>query len=165
MFDFDVGKLLLIGVVALIFIPPKDLPNALRQLGRIVGQARRMAADFQGQFGEAMREAELSQIKDELGQLKQQASVEDAFSHVADMLETKVDLPQAPGEPAPPPAVETAAAPPSEAAPAGTASESAETLPPHTPMPQPAPIPVAPTPVTEPAPLPAGSAAGPGKSP
>ena len=43
MFDFDVGKLLLIGVVALIFIPPKDLPQALRQLGRLLGQARRMA--------------------------------------------------------------------------------------------------------------------------
>jgi sec-independent protein translocase protein TatB len=160
MFDFDVGKLLLIGVVALIFIPPKDLPNALRQLGRIVGQARRMAADFQGQFSEAMREAELSQIKDELGQLKQQASVEDAFSHVADMLETKVDLPQAPGEPAPPPAADMVAATQSEAA-----SGSADTLPPHTPMPQPAPIPVEPASVTEPAPLPAGSAAGPGKSP
>ena len=60
MFDFDVGKLLLIGVVALIFIPPKDLPEALRQLGRLVGQARRMAADFQSQFNEAMREAELT---------------------------------------------------------------------------------------------------------
>ena len=89
MFDFDVGKLLLIGVVALIFIPPKDLPNALRQLGRLIGQARRMAADFQGQFSEALREAELSDIKDELHNLKQKASVEDAFSHVADMLETE----------------------------------------------------------------------------
>jgi len=74
MFDFDVGKLLLIGVVALIFIPPKDLPAALRQLGRIIGQARRMAADFQGQFSEALREAELSDIKDELHNLKQKAS-------------------------------------------------------------------------------------------
>ena len=93
MFDFDVGKLLLIGVVALIFIPPKDLPNALRQLGRLIAQARRMAADFQGQFSEALREAELSDIKDELHNLKQKASVEDAFSNVADMLETKVETP------------------------------------------------------------------------
>ncbi len=63
MFDFDVGKLLLIGVVALIFIPPKDLPEALRMLGRLVGQARRMATEFQGQFNEALREAELTQIQ------------------------------------------------------------------------------------------------------
>ena len=63
MFDFDVGKLLLIGVVALIFIPPKDLPEALRQLGRFIGQARRMACDFQSQFSEALREAELSKSR------------------------------------------------------------------------------------------------------
>jgi sec-independent protein translocase protein TatB len=128
MFDFDVGKLLLIGVVALIFIPPKDLPNALRQLGRIIGQARRMASDFQGQFSEALREAELSQIKDELHNLKQKASVEDAFSHVADMLETKVETP-APPEAAGPeaPAVEAAS------------PETAPTAP--VPMPQLAPLP------------------------
>ena len=89
MFDFDVGKLLLIGVVALIFIPPKDLPNALRQLGRLLGQARRMAADFRAQFNEALREAEMRDLKDEFTNLKQKASVEGACSHVADMLETR----------------------------------------------------------------------------
>lgn len=150
MFDFDVGKLLLIGVVALIFIPPKDLPNALRQLGRLIAQARRMAADFQGQFSEALREAELSDIKDELHNLKQKASVEDAFSHVADMLETKV------AAPAPASAVDSApVSPPSEAAPAST----------PTPLPQPAPMPA---PLTEslpePLPLHEVSKAGPGNA-
>jgi sec-independent protein translocase protein TatB len=91
MFDFDLGKLLLIGVVALIFIPPKDLPDALRQLGRLIGQARRMASDFQGQFSEALREAELSQLKDDLHNLKQRASVEDTFGRIADMLEKPVE--------------------------------------------------------------------------
>ena len=87
MFDFDVGKLLLIGVVALIFIPPKDLPEALRMVGRLVGQARRMAAEFQSQFHEAMREAELTEIRDGLNDLKQKTSMEGALSRVADMLE------------------------------------------------------------------------------
>lgn len=87
MFDFDVGKLLLIGVVALIFIPPKDLPEALRTLGRLISQARRMAADFQSQFSEALREAELSDLKDQLSDLKNKASVEDTFNRVASMLE------------------------------------------------------------------------------
>ena len=147
MFDFDVGKLLLIGVVALIFIPPKDLPNALRQLGRLIAQARRMAADFQGQFSEALREAELSDIKDELHNLKQKASVEDAFSHVADMLETKVEAP------APASAVDSAPVlPPSGAAPAST------------PMPQPAPMPL-PEPLSEPLSLHEVSKAGPGNAP
>ncbi len=87
MFDFDVGKLLLIGVVALIFIPPKDLPEALRMLGRLVGQARRMATEFQSQFHEALREAELTEIRDGLNDLKQKTSMEGALSRVADMLE------------------------------------------------------------------------------
>jgi sec-independent protein translocase protein TatB len=144
MFDFDLGKLLLIGVVALIFIPPKDLPNALRQLGRLIGQARRMAADFQGQFSEAMREAELSQIKDELQNLKQKASVEDAFSHVADMLETKVEVPAA-----------TEAAGPEAPAAETALPDSAPEL---VPMPQPAPLP-------EPLPLHEASKPGPGSAP
>ncbi len=87
MFDFDMGKLLLIGVVALIFIPPKDLPEALRMVGRLVGQARRMATEFQSQFHEAMREAELTQIRDGLNDLKQKTSMEGALNRVADMLE------------------------------------------------------------------------------
>ena len=105
MFDFDVGKLLLIGVVALIFIPPKDLPEALRMLGRLVGQARRMATDFQSQFHEAMREAELTQIRDGLNDLKQKSSMEGALSRVADMLEApaspKAETPVASPEPPP----------------------------------------------------------------
>jgi len=87
MFDFDVGKLLLIGVVALIFIPPKDLPEALRQIGRLVGQARRIAGDFQNQFNEAIREAELTDLKDEFNQMKKTASLEVALSHVAEAIE------------------------------------------------------------------------------
>jgi sec-independent protein translocase protein TatB len=65
MFDLDVGKLLVIGVVALIAIPSKDLPRVLRTVGQMTGRMRRMAAEFQGQFMEAMREAELSDLKKE----------------------------------------------------------------------------------------------------
>jgi sec-independent protein translocase protein TatB len=133
MFDFDVGKLLLIGVVALIFIPPKDLPEALRMLGRLVGQARRMATEFQGQFHEALREAELTQIRDGLNDLKQKSSMEGAFNRVADMLEApaapKPETSPAADKPAPsgliivedqpPPAPEPVAPAPESAPPAG----------------------------------------------
>jgi sec-independent protein translocase protein TatB len=158
MFDFDVGKLLLIGVVALIFIPPKDLPNALRQLGRLIGQARRMAADFQGQFSEALREAELSDIKDELHNLKQKASVEDAFSHVADMLETKVDVPASAKVPGETPAA--AEAPGETPGLSHSAGALGPTLPTAEPLatPQPEPLP-------EPLPLPEASKTGPGNAP
>ncbi|MCW2316792.1 sec-independent protein translocase protein TatB [Rhodoblastus acidophilus] len=87
MFDFDVGKLLLIGVVALIFIPPKDLPSALRQFGRMLGQARRMASDFRAQFDEAMREADMRDLKDEFSDLKQKASIEGTMNRIADMID------------------------------------------------------------------------------
>jgi sec-independent protein translocase protein TatB len=131
MFDFDLGKLLLIGVVALIFIPPKDLPDALRTLGRLIAQARRMASDFQGQFNEALREAELSQLQDDLHDLKRKASVEGTLTRVADMLETpaaKTAQTTAAVAEAPPPSGliivedQPLAAPPPEAAPSPPAS-------------------------------------------
>lgn len=88
MFDFDVGKLLVIGIVALIFIPPKDLPAALRQLGRLVGQARRVAAEFQSQFNEALREAEFSDIKQEFAHLKTAASLDGAMNSISEIAQS-----------------------------------------------------------------------------
>src|SRR5215471_6600540 len=63
MFDIGWGELLVIGIVALIAIGPKELPGALRTLGQWMGKIRRMASDFQNQFQEAMREAEMADIK------------------------------------------------------------------------------------------------------
>ncbi len=54
---------MLIGAVALVVIGPKDLPKALRSVGEAVGKIKRMAAEFQGQFNDAMREAELHDLK------------------------------------------------------------------------------------------------------
>lgn len=66
MFDLDAGKLIVIGIVALIAIPSKDLPRVLRQVGQMAGRMRRMAAEFQGQFMDAMREAELHDLNQQL---------------------------------------------------------------------------------------------------
>lgn len=63
MFDIAWSELLLIGGVALIVIGPKELPSALRTAGQAVGKLRRMASEFQGQFNDAMREAELHDLK------------------------------------------------------------------------------------------------------
>jgi len=70
MFDFDVGKLLIFGIVALAVIPPKDLPRVMRVVGQALGRMRRMAAEFQGQFMDAMREADLDSVKKELENVK-----------------------------------------------------------------------------------------------
>jgi len=65
-FDFTWGELLVIAVVALIVIGPKELPAVLRTIGQWTTKIRRMAAEFQGQFQEAMREAEMADLKKEV---------------------------------------------------------------------------------------------------
>ena len=70
MFDFDFGKLLIFGIVALAVIPPKDLPRVMRVVGQALGRMRRMAGEFQGQFRDAMREVELDSVKKELESVK-----------------------------------------------------------------------------------------------
>src|SRR5947208_15096260 len=66
MFDIGWSELLLIGIVALIAIGPKELPGALRTLGQWVDKVRRMASEVQNQFHEATREAELAQLMKEV---------------------------------------------------------------------------------------------------
>jgi len=63
MFDIGSGELLVIGVVALVAIGPKELPGVLRMVGQWVTKARRMATDFQSQFHDALREAEMADLK------------------------------------------------------------------------------------------------------
>src|SRR3954470_25003555 len=63
MFDIGWGELVVIGIVALIAIGPKELPTVLRTVGQWMGKIRRMASEFQGQFQEAMREAEMADLK------------------------------------------------------------------------------------------------------
>jgi sec-independent protein translocase protein TatB len=73
MFDISWGELMLIGVVALIFIGPKELPGVLRMVGQWVGKIRRMAGEFQSQFQEAMREAEMADLKKHVDELNETA--------------------------------------------------------------------------------------------
>jgi len=74
MFDFSSGELLLIAVAALVFIKPKDLPGVLRVVGQWTGKIRRMAGEFQDQFREAMREAEMADLKKSFDEVREAAS-------------------------------------------------------------------------------------------
>src|SRR5579862_9237599 len=69
MFDIAWGGLVVIGVVALIVIGPKELPGVLRAVGQWTTKVRRMAAEFQSQFQEALREAEMADLKKEVDNL------------------------------------------------------------------------------------------------
>ena len=68
MFDFGVGytELLVIAVVALIVVGPKDLPKLLRHLGQFTASVRRMAAEFQRHLDEVAREADVDKVTSEI---------------------------------------------------------------------------------------------------
>ena len=73
MFEISWSELLILAVVTLIFVGPKELPVFLRTLGRYAGSIKRQAAEFRSQFDAAMREAELDTMRKEMEAM--QASV------------------------------------------------------------------------------------------
>src|ERR1700730_11322173 len=74
MLELDWGKLVIIGIVALIAIGPKELPAVLRTTGQWMGKIRRMASEFQDLFKEAMREAEMADLKKQVDEMSSTAS-------------------------------------------------------------------------------------------
>lgn len=85
MFDITSSKLLILAIVALIVVGPKDLPILLRTVGKYLGVIRRQAAEFRSQFDEAMREAELDQLKKEFENVSREVhATMDAGSRAVD---------------------------------------------------------------------------------
>jgi sec-independent protein translocase protein TatB len=72
MFDFGIGytELVVVAIIAVIVIGPKDLPKVLRAFGKTMGKMRGMAREFQGHLDQAMREAGVDEIKKEVKNLK-----------------------------------------------------------------------------------------------
>lgn len=66
MFDLSWGELLVVGVVALIILGPRDLVGMFRTLGRFVGKARRMAREFQRAMEDAADDAGVKDVADNL---------------------------------------------------------------------------------------------------
>ncbi len=111
MFDFDIGKLLVVAIVALAVIPPKDLPRVMRTVGQVIGRMRRMAAEFQGQFMDAMREVEFDSVRKELAELNEKATaanfdpakmIRDEVTKAAEPAARAAEPATAPAELAPP---------------------------------------------------------------
>lgn len=63
MFDVAPTELMLVAIVALVVIGPKDLPRVLRMVGQWVGKARRVAGQFRSGFDEMIRESELAEME------------------------------------------------------------------------------------------------------
>jgi sec-independent protein translocase protein TatB len=89
MFDIGWSELLIIGIVALIAIGPKELPGVLRAMGHWMGKVRRMASDFQDQFREAMREAEVADLKRQFDEAS--ASATSAFNNPLETAQKEVE--------------------------------------------------------------------------
>jgi sec-independent protein translocase protein TatB len=108
MFDIGWGKIVIIAVIALVVIGPKELPAVLRTVGQWMGKIRRMAAEFQGQFQEAMREAEMADLKKSVDAITEATrdlgKGFDPIGSVRKDIETALD--DKPAASAPPPAPE-----------------------------------------------------------
>ena len=133
MFDFSSGELLLIAVAALVFIKPKDLPAVLRAVGQWTGKIRRMAGEFQDQFREAMREAEMADLKKDIDEAASKVGGLDPFSDIKEAVEWKPPEPTT--EPVTPPSADAPPAPPAEAMMTETASSATDTPAPAAPQP------------------------------
>ena len=101
MFNIGWSELLLIAVVAIIVVGPKELPRLMRTFGHYAGKLRRAAADFQRQFEDAMQESELDEMRKALDEVRTTA----ASIHTNTPMDRPLMLP----EPSPPPQ-ETASA-------------------------------------------------------
>ena len=66
MFEIGWSEILVIAVVAIVVIGPKDLPRAMRFVGEWAGKMKRMGREFQNQFNEALREAELEGVRKDI---------------------------------------------------------------------------------------------------
>ena len=70
MFDIGWTEMLVIAIVMIVVVGPKDLPRMLRTFGKTTAKLRAMAGDFQKQFNEALKEAELDDVKKSVDELR-----------------------------------------------------------------------------------------------
>lgn len=100
--DFGWTELLVISIVLIVVIGPKDLPKVLRGFGRTMTSVRRMAGDFRKQFDDALREAELDDVRrlaDDVRSLDPRRQIKDALDPLAEAgREIDADMKKAMGD-------------------------------------------------------------------
>jgi sec-independent protein translocase protein TatB len=137
MFDLTSSKLLILGIIALLVVGPKDLPILLRTIGKYMGMIRKQANEFRAQFDEAMKESELDTLRKEVENVGREAEatmrdaehsvqkeVDLANSQVDSVIQSSTPTPEIPTEAPriepvipPPPAVQVEAPKPPEIVP------------------------------------------------
>lgn len=93
-------EILVIGLVALLVVGPKDLPVLMRKVGQFVGKARAMANEFRASFDEMARQSELDELRKEVEALRSGqglhalgAEADEAFKDIRKELEAPLDAP------------------------------------------------------------------------
>jgi len=130
MFDLGWDEMLVIGVVALVVLGPKELPNALRTVSLLMKNARKLAGEFQSGVNEIIREADLEEARKKLAEVNTN-TIQDAITKAVDPTgEVKTALKEATEVDPTGPAKSVAA--PSDDVAAEIAADTAPTLPART---------------------------------
>ena len=132
MFEISWSELLILAIVTLIFVGPKDLPVFLRTIGKYAGAMKRQASEIRAQFDAAMREAELDAMKKEVDSMQSAVNAEvmgaksslHEASQAASIM-TERPNPLVPGSSFPAPMQQTAPAPVAHAAHTGATPPAA----------------------------------------
>jgi sec-independent protein translocase protein TatB len=99
MLEVGWSELLVIAIILIVVVGPKDLPAMMRTFGRVMGRVRTMANDFRSQFDEAMREAELDDVRKGLSEVNKYnpaTSIRDAVNPIRQFgQDLKADLQKA----------------------------------------------------------------------
>jgi sec-independent protein translocase protein TatB len=121
MFEIGWSEILMIAVVAIVVIGPKDLPRTMRFVGQWAGKMKRMGREFQNQFKEALREAELDDVRKDIADIMSTDPLADVKKEMS-KVQTGINADLAKADPAkasePPVPLMTATAEPAAAAPA-----------------------------------------------
>ncbi|MGI8724006.1 MAG: Sec-independent protein translocase protein TatB [Methyloceanibacter sp.] len=104
MFDIGWSELLVIAVVAIVVVGPKELPRLLRTFGHYAGKLKRAASDFQRQFDDAMRESELDEMRNTFEEMRAGGSSIDLNAPFDQPLMLPKELAAPASEPVPKPA-------------------------------------------------------------
>ncbi len=105
MFDLSWSEILIVLIVALVVVGPKDLPRLMHMVGRWLGKARAMANEFRKSFDEMARQGELDELRKEIAALRAErplASLDQPIEHGISPARPPTELPQAETSPEPP---------------------------------------------------------------
>jgi sec-independent protein translocase protein TatB len=83
--QFGFSEFLLLAMVALIVVGPKDLPLMMRKLGQFVAKGKAMAAEFQSAFDDIARQTELDELRQEIEDIKSNNAVQQAVDDLRDV--------------------------------------------------------------------------------